>query len=139
MIWILLIALVYIDSMAIYYAHKSGMYEPIQLFFQGLLILVLPFVGALFVLNMALSQLKSLPQRSQLCRQSPDSSNYSSYLLFWFPIVIMRNKVVAHKLIRLIMAVIAVIEVCTLNQLVKFAREKDSLAGLAYARRLPKR
>jgi len=62
MIWILLIALVYIDSMAIYFAHKSGMYEPIQLFFQILLILILPFVGALFVLNMALSQLKSLPQ-----------------------------------------------------------------------------
>jgi len=30
-----------------------------------LLILILPFVGALFVINMALSQLKSLPQSSQ--------------------------------------------------------------------------
>jgi len=62
MIWILIIALVYIDLMAIYYAHKSDMYEPIQLFFQILLVLILPFVGALFVLNMALSQLKSLPR-----------------------------------------------------------------------------
>jgi len=33
----------------------------------------------------------------------------------------------------------ALIMASTLNKLVKFAREKDSLAGLASARHLPKR
>ncbi|KZY96100.1 hypothetical protein A3765_28980 [Oleiphilus sp. HI0130] len=64
LIWIIVIALVYLDAMAIYYAHKSEMYEPIQLFFQALIVLCIPLVGALLILNFALSHIRSAPQYS---------------------------------------------------------------------------
>ncbi|KZZ11072.1 hypothetical protein A3758_35350 [Oleiphilus sp. HI0118] len=64
LIWIFVIALVYIDAMAIYYAHKSEMYEPIQILFQSLVVICLPIFGAILVLNIALSHIRSAPEGS---------------------------------------------------------------------------
>mgnify|MGYP007022652120 CR=1 FL=1 len=55
----LALALIYLDSMAIYYAIKSDVFEPFQLIFQTLFVIFIPFVGALIVLNFALSQIRS--------------------------------------------------------------------------------
>ena len=55
----LALTLIYLDSMAIYYARKSDIFEPIQIIFQTLFVIFVPFVGALIVLNFALSQIRS--------------------------------------------------------------------------------
>ena len=62
LIWISVIALVYLDAMAVYYAQKSEMYEPLQLFLQTLFVICLPVIGALLVLNIALSHIRSAPE-----------------------------------------------------------------------------
>ncbi len=53
--------LLYIDVMAIYYAHKSEMYERTQLIIQALIVVFIPFIGGLFVIMFALSQINKLP------------------------------------------------------------------------------
>ncbi len=60
-LYILLFFLLYIDVLAIYYAHKSGMYERTQLIMQALIVVLIPFIGGMFVLMFALSQINKQP------------------------------------------------------------------------------
>lgn len=53
--------LLYIDAMAIYYAHKSEMFERTQLIMQALIVILIPYIGGIFVLMFSLSQLKKQP------------------------------------------------------------------------------
>jgi uncharacterized membrane protein YgcG len=55
----LALALIYLDSMAIYYAIKSDVFEPFQIIYQTLFVIFIPFVGALIILSFALSQIRS--------------------------------------------------------------------------------
>ena len=57
----LLALLLYIDAMAIYYAHKSEMFERTQLIMQALIVIFIPFIGGIFVLIFSLSQLNKQP------------------------------------------------------------------------------
>ncbi len=59
--FIILFVLLYIDVMAIYYAYKSDMYERIQLIIQALIVVLIPFIGGMFVLMFALSQINKHP------------------------------------------------------------------------------
>ncbi len=59
--FILLFFLLYIDVMAIYYAHKSEMYERTQLIMQAFIVVLIPFIGGMFVLMFALSQINKQP------------------------------------------------------------------------------
>ena len=56
-LFILIFFLLYIDVMAIYYAHKSDMYERSQLIIQALIVVLIPFIGGILVLMFALSQI----------------------------------------------------------------------------------
>lgn len=49
--------IIYLDSMAIFYAYKSDMYEPLQLSLQALLVVLIPVIGALFVIFFSLPQI----------------------------------------------------------------------------------
>ena len=65
-LFILIFILLYIDVIAIYYAHKSDMYERSQLIIQALVVVLIPFIGGMFVLMFALSQInKQLPVKPQ--------------------------------------------------------------------------
>lgn len=49
---IILIA-IYLDGLAIYYAHKSDMYSPQQLTLQLLFVLLVPILGAILVISLS--------------------------------------------------------------------------------------
>ena len=60
-ILIILALLLYIDVLAIYYAHKSDMFERPQLIIQAVIVILIPFIGGIFVLMFSLSQINKQP------------------------------------------------------------------------------
>ena len=83
-LFILLFFLFYIDVMAIFYAHKSDMYERTQLIMQALIVVLIPFIGGMFVLMFALSQINKQPTRKP---QEKSKAGILHYLFLSFILV----------------------------------------------------
>ncbi|BFM47861.1 hypothetical protein [Marinomonas sp. THO17] len=92
-ILVLVLLLVYLDTMAIYYAVKTDMFEPFQLAVQALFVIVVPFFGALVVLGFAISQIKSSP----IIHSSAGSRSRLLELLFLKSIIAPKNSATANS------------------------------------------
>lgn len=72
--------IIYLDGMAIYYAYKTDMYEPLQLSLQALLVVLVPVVGALFVIFFSVSQIN---RQLMASRQGGRSRVLELFFLSW--------------------------------------------------------
>ena len=54
---VVIVLLIYLNASAIYYAVVSGMFSKTQLIFQSLFVVLVPVLGAIFVLFFSISQI----------------------------------------------------------------------------------
>ena len=76
--------LLYLDVMALFYAHKSDMFERSQLIIQAAIVILIPFIGGIFILMFSLSQINQHPLPKE---QEKTKSRILYYLFLSFALV----------------------------------------------------